>query len=861
MRLSYSSFNLFVAITSTTNNIGFVSSFGGIASPNNNAFRIAVQSTHQKHTATVRQMSDDNKGDDWKNDEKDNDDDWFSDFDPSAYQSSPKPSSSQSTRSPSSSSRTTFNEGEGWDSPDRTSGGWESDRYDRGRGGGGGGRDNNRGMERFGTKGHDYTRDNGRDSSSVDEAAVDALLAKRLEARLNRQYDTADEIRDQLLNQYSVGVTDRDKTWHTGGGRSGGYGRQDGNQRDNRAPPRRTRDFGPTGHDYYQSEGAGPIESSLTEDGINELLAERLQAKMRRDFNTADGIQEELFDNGVSGPIESSLTEDGINELLAERLQAKMRRDFNTADGIQEELFDNGVFVHDAMKEWRADGVSFGESNDRGRNPGKERNSRASREAYKMSSYSEAPGEGMPAESLLQKLIEERVKCKMRRDYDKADAIRDGLINKYNVVIHDKAREWSIGGDFGPEFNEERRSNEVMSARGYLESQSSSPVLTEEETTLVQDLVSQRWQAKKDRDFDGADQIRDDLYSRYDVAINDILKLWSVGGAFGAEGGPTGKQVGTYTRRGGLGELTEDDVETINKRMHERYQAKKARDFNTADSIRDNLRATFKVSIDDFAREWHIDSDEYVMVESSPGAPVLSDEDCELIAEKLKERHTYKVERNYEAADAIRDGLKMNYNVMVDDKNKEWKCLAVDVDTDATDGVVSADASFVLDSETSQMSPFKKKQEAEDFDDAFDDIFASDDDDETMGESLTDDDDEYVSTIGGDDDEYDTTIDDDDDDDDDSIDDDDNDTVNEMMDNSFDTVDEAEEVSPVASEEEAFTSFTLESDLVDETEVETTSNVSEEELSKMTVVQLKEKLREAGKPVSGKKAELIERLL
>jgi len=38
-------------------------------------------------------------------------------------------------------------------------------------------------------------------------------------------------------------------------------------------------------------------------------------------------------------------------------------------------------------------------------------------------------------------------------------------------------------------------------------------------------------------------------------------------------------------------------------------------------------------------------------------------------------------------------------------------------------------------------------------------------------------------------------------------------------------------------------------------------NLDEAQLTSMTVPQLKEKLREAGKPVSGRKSELIERLL
>mmetsp|Transcript_35378 Transcript_35378/g.40959 ORF Transcript_35378/g.40959 Transcript_35378/m.40959 type:complete len:132 (-) Transcript_35378:222-617(-) len=92
------------------------------------------------------------------------------------------------------------------------SGGLETNPYDRGRGRGG----RDRGMDCFRAKGHDYTRETSRDSSSVDENAIDDLLA-----RLDSEYDTADEIRDQLMNQYSAGVTNRDKTWQTGGERAG----------------------------------------------------------------------------------------------------------------------------------------------------------------------------------------------------------------------------------------------------------------------------------------------------------------------------------------------------------------------------------------------------------------------------------------------------------------------------------------------------------------------------------------------------------------------------------------------------------------------------------------------------------------
>ena len=42
----------------------------------------------------------------------------------------------------------------------------------------------------------------------------------------------------------------------------------------------------------------------------------------------------------------------------------------------------------------------------------------------------------------------------------------------------------------------------------------------------------------------------------------------------------------------------------------ERFEAKRARKFAAADALRDELRTTWGVSIDDPAREWRIMSDE-----------------------------------------------------------------------------------------------------------------------------------------------------------------------------------------------------------------------------------------------------------
>lgn len=303
-----------------------------------------------KFTATVVYSSDD--------------DDWYADYDPSKFEHK-------------------YNDDDGFN---------DSRSMNRRSGGG----------ERSGRRAG-YTRDTSRDLSNIDENAVVDLLNQRTEAKKIGDFDTADAIRDKLLNEYAVGVNDREKTWRTGcsasgsGQRFGGGGRNargrgGEGRRDRDSKPRKPRDFGPRGHDYSLSEDAGANASQLSEDEIHNLLAERLQAKMNRNFQLADSIQMELI--------------------------------------------DAGVFVHDGMKEWRADGVPYG-SFQNGRGPGRTAGSRNDQTSnYTKSPYS-ADVIGA-SESVVDALVQERLKFKMNRDFDKADAIREGLRTKFNVLIDDR---------------------------------------------------------------------------------------------------------------------------------------------------------------------------------------------------------------------------------------------------------------------------------------------------------------------------------------------------------------------------------------------------------------------------------------
>lgn len=529
-----------------------------------------------------------------------------------------------------------------------------------------------------------------------------------------------------------------------GGGRGGRGGRDRGGGGRGRGS-RGSRDFGPNGHDYHLSEDAGENASGLSEEDIHGLLAERLQAKMRRNFDVADSIQTNL-----------------INE---------------------------GVYVHDGMKEWRADGIPFGDFGN-GRGPGRTAGSRSDRnKPYTKSHHSGDLDNGVEDE-IIDQLVQERSKYKMIRSFDEADAIREELKEKYNVLIDDRLREWSVDGDFGAEANAQRELAMSMSNRGYIKS-SLSQELSPEDEEYVTKRIEERSQAKSDRDFDTADAIRTELETSYNVIIQDKLKQWSVGGDFGADGPNPRKPRGEYTRRGG-GDLSDDDVETINKILSDRYKAKKNRNFHIADELRDYLRDEYEVAVDDKAFEWRVDNDEYVQVWSDQDSAQLSQDEIDDITIRLSDRFQCKKDRDYDRADAIREELNQEYGVKIDDRNKEWRVEAETIDDRNKEWRVEAET--IDESLTSQTSEFEDK--------------------ESDGE-ITDE-------------------------------------MNAFFDDSSKEL--IEDKQPIEEN-------LMEIEDIDTSQKEETSSMSEEQLSSLTVVQLKDILREKNLPVSGKKSELIDRLI
>ncbi|CAB9525689.1 expressed unknown protein [Seminavis robusta] len=720
------------------------------------------------------------------------------------------------------------------------------------RGGGGGG-----------FPSHDYERDWDADQSNVDEAQVDRLIAQRLQARKRGNYDQADAIRDELMDDHGVSVWDKDRLWRSGcsssgsgrkwgGGRNdndnnGGYnndrrgGRERYGGRNDRDPRRGRggggrggrpeRNFGPNGHDYSYSPDAGPVDSPLPEPSIHDLISRRLQCKLNRNFREADDLQDELASQGVfvhdgikewradgqpfpSGerqrgfdgrgantPYELSpytlpliepaaaaemgteaaqLAEDSlrtqIQQLIDDRLAAKQDRVFNIADAIRDDLQrDYNVFIDDRKRQWSVGG-----------------NFKAPPQPYSMSPYSlplaSIIGDAADDKALtelqqkIQSMVDERLEAKLRRDFTTADGIRDELSADYNVAIDDRENMWSIGNDFKPP------------PEPYKQSPFSPPPVGID-AERVTEMVIERDEARSQRKFGAADNIKMELEEDFDIIINDRLKQWSVGGNFGPPGtdNDSGNMASSgscaYTQRGG-GSLTPEDLATVTQLINERADFQMAKQYGKADRIREQLRDTFNVRVDDRNREWHVVTNAIAYV---PSPHSLDEDAIKYIQEQVNQREVARLQKDYDLADDIRDALMDQFAVSVDDRLNEWTVIV-----DPSNRVAA------------QTSPNETAESVESWNE----------------EDVDDLEDEILGAV-------------------------------EADNRAVELGDDEDEEGEYEYEEEEEEEYEDEEEVEEEEEGEEEANVP---LESLTVVQLKAMLRERGLPVSGRKGDLIDRL-
>ena len=414
---------------------------------------------------------------------------------------------------------------------------------------------------------HDYQR--GADyhelGAQVDVEAVNYLIAKRAKLQRSRDYKAADKILGQLLEKYNVRIFDKDKMWRAG------Y------QIQSKTRQMHT-DFGPHGHDYTRGPDGDNMTDELDEEAVHRLIAARKQARWSGDFALADRLREELFqahgvrlfDNPVkqwragfkrSAPPDSRFTmvanrvvrdfgpnghdyqvepdaveeiedENGkrkkipkntspmtleeIHSAIAKRLQCKLKRNFVEADQIQDGLNRLGIYLDDKNRLWRADGEPF-------RYFGQIEGSPIMY-PYKQSSYSKpvTPNEMESideATETIKELLKMRQDARNKKQFHRSDELRDQL-DEYNVFVHDRNREWSVGGYFGPE---DKAPSFVPRQSG--NATDPTKMLSEDQVKEIQALVNQREQARHVRDFEKADEVENHL-NDMGVKIDNRAREW-----------------------------------------------------------------------------------------------------------------------------------------------------------------------------------------------------------------------------------------------------------------------------------------------------------------------------------------------
>eukprot|EP01049_Picozoa_sp_SAG25_P012353 SAG25_NODE_1658_length_2593_cov_111.862871_2_plen_326_part_00 len=231
--------------------------------------------------------------------------------------------------------------------------------------------------------GYTLTDTNGVTLTPEQHATVERLLLERVDAKRARQWDACDQLRDQL-RECGVACDDKTRTYRL-------------------LPPRKTPEqlhferFGPTGHDYRRDDDGQTV---VDEAVVNQLLAQRLRAKMAREYDAADQAKQQLSELGVrvldkaktwsagaictpaglqqrldgltaqgaaaleaehgyartdpaTGVVLSGDDELLLHRMLLERVHAKRLRDFAKADGIRAQLREAGCHLNEQEKTFR----------------------------------------------------------------------------------------------------------------------------------------------------------------------------------------------------------------------------------------------------------------------------------------------------------------------------------------------------------------------------------------------------------------------------------------------------------------------------------------------------------------------------
>lgn len=307
---------------------------------------------------------------------------------------------------------------------------------------------------------------------------IDTLINERVSARADKNFQRADMIANELLQNHVI-LDDKELTWRI---------------------------------------------------GTKKEIKKRIAISKKKSNNSKARNNSNIFWlSSTSGPNISNLSEKDILTMLDERCIAQLTRDYDTADRIRNTLKSKGVYIDDGMKEYRYDNVPFKQ---RGITQDMVSSSKSSRGWGLRQSKHSLPLPSDDAVRLVDDLLRQRSDARSSGNYVLSDSIRDQLYETYNIRIDDKLNEWSCGGSFGDNIDHWTSTNKQPLV-GYTKSEMSATNVSPADEAYIQSKVDERIRAKRTRNFELSDSIRDQLYEEYDVTIHDKLNLWSVGGDFG----------------------------------------------------------------------------------------------------------------------------------------------------------------------------------------------------------------------------------------------------------------------------------------------------------------------------------------
>lgn len=262
-----------------------------------------------------------------------------------------------------------------------------------------------------------------------------------------------------------------------------------------------------------------------------------------RPFGTQDGPAAKRLRADHDVPPEGE-----ILRLVSEREGLRQQRRFPESDDIREQLRSMGVELFDKEKEWRC---------------------RDGRRGYLFTAGSSVCHLG---DTDILNQISQREEARRSKDFGTADMIRDEL-RKNGVELNDKDRTWQTGnGRSGTYSGTSTQSGQM-------------PGVT------IKQLVAERERLRAAQDYDGADELRNQL-AQMGVDLNDAEKIWR----------STDGQTGVIVTGGADVDCPLNDME-INRMVQQREDKRNSKDWMAADRIRADLRAN-GVELMDKTKTW-----------------------------------------------------------------------------------------------------------------------------------------------------------------------------------------------------------------------------------------------------------------